>query len=166
MEGGYIDGFPIEFTVNVEPPYTISTTGDMEGCMNAELASCSQTPATWDNSDTIDVVANIPAGIAFPENMEPTTIEFRTCFAPSSTVDRKWRAINDPFKVCFSPHSSPSLSQRSHGIYHAVNTCHPRDILHGTCRWMELVTADSFCVSAERQFLHKRSYCQGGLGRG
>ena len=85
--------------MNTETPYTISTTGDEGGCLASELGTCSEQPATWDNRNTVDILATIPAGVAFPEGMTPETIEFRMCFAPSSTVDRKWRSIKPEFKA-------------------------------------------------------------------
>lgn len=104
--GAFVNGFNYEWTVNVDPPYTVSTDGTMEGCTKAEVESCSVTPATWDNKDTITVNANIPADLTFPDNMTPSFIEFKMCFSPPSTVNRKWRKINDLFKVCSSvPHT-------------------------------------------------------------
>lgn len=100
-DGGYVNGFDFEYTVNTDTPYTVSTTGDMGGCTAGELGTCSETPASWDNKNrTVEIVATIPAGVKFPEGMTPSFIEFKMCFAAASTVDRKWRKINDLFKVC------------------------------------------------------------------
>jgi hypothetical protein len=98
----FVDGFDYQWTVNVKPAYTVSTKGDADGCSSKQLANCPQTPATWDNGDTIDISGTIPAGVAFPAGETPATVEFRMCFAVPSTLDRKWRKFNELFKVCSS----------------------------------------------------------------
>lgn len=99
-DAGFVNGFDFQWTVNVEPPFTVSTTGNMEGCKVSQSTTCAVTPATWDNSDTIDLVADLPNDVEFPAGMTPKNVEFRMCFAAPSTVNRKWRKINDIFKVC------------------------------------------------------------------
>lgn len=73
----------------------------MSGCKVSQSTSCAVTPATWDNDDTVDIVADLPADVAFPAGMTPKSVEFRMCFGAPSTVNRAWRAIKDEFAVRF-----------------------------------------------------------------
>lgn len=97
-KGGFVNGFSYKWTVNTETPYTISTAGDMGGCTIKEEGSCPETTATWDNKDTIDIVATFPAGVKMVDDQTPSFIEWKMCFSPPATVNRKWRKINDIIK--------------------------------------------------------------------
>lgn len=104
-DAGHINGFELSYTVDVEPAVSITGAGSGSGtggCSIAQISgdTCTLTPANWDNDNTVTATMTLPpvADLSVPEGVgAPSTVKLKACFAPPSTVNKKWRKIKDNF---------------------------------------------------------------------
>ena len=71
------------------------------GC-DGTLTVCTLPKASFDEKTEVTINAVVPPAADLkvdPDAGKPAQVVFKQCFAQVATVGRKWRKMNDPFKV-------------------------------------------------------------------
>lgn len=102
---GHINGFDLTWTIKSKAigEHTISTNNG-NGCTVEQVTAdaCPIPRIQWEENDvpTIDIIATVPApGDLSVVGGTPSKIIAYMCFSPPSAKNKKWRKINDLFKV-------------------------------------------------------------------
>lgn len=131
MDGGFTDGFTsmsFKYMGEETAATEVSILPPADGCTGTLVeADCALPVATQDDKIEVEVTAVVPAAADLefaPGVGAPSKVIFKQCFSPQSASGRKWRKINDPFKVWIIPEADSDMSMyRNFSFVHGQFKC-------------------------------------------